>query len=430
LKRRQEVDDLIKAYLSQPQEDNWDKDAFIASVKMNSEPTSGLPKPTPQSQPTPRVNNLTAPSKASFQKVAPASADLSQTKADPPRKKLEPAGVTLEKKEQTKSAMTRLEMKLSRKKTVKPVRTEGSLTDVQIDNSALSPVSAITEGTKETHNTMSLIFKAQAVSSDTRARTTANKSKSSADLLKQAHPVASDKSFTSGSNVRAAIGTIRGDPVAEEPTSVVVTEQAKIKMEEKQVTEKTAFSEEVLNKYRRDIIALKERTQANHRVTSAINRPAVNASGQLTSPEESSSFDKNEVTKEKTWDFVQLRAASLQKTHDKMAELQIAVVSPDDNAREPPPLSPTRESVREVDELLSQTRNWLAQHHQNRHTHVGSTVLTRTGAESMRPSALTMDVPKNVTSPTNPEKSILQELADLKARQMKLSKSNARIGLQ
>jgi hypothetical protein len=48
----------------------------------------------------------------------------------------------------------------------------------------------------------------------------------------------------------------------------------------------------------------------------------------------------------------------------------------------------------------------------------------------MRPSALTMDVPKNFTSPTNPEKSILQELADLKARQMKLSKSNARIGLQ
>jgi hypothetical protein len=129
-------------------------------------------------------------------------------------------------------------------------------------------------------------------------------------------------------------------------------------------------------------------------------------------PEESSSFDKNEVMKE-TKTKTQLATPC-----EKRKELTLAVVSPDENAREPPPpLTPCRQSVSEVNELLSKTRNWLSEHNKARTTSTTSSVKP--------PSLLSKQVDiqrrttRNLASPSATEKSIREELASLKARQVR-----------
>jgi hypothetical protein len=430
--KKHPVDDLIKAYLSQPKDAQLDNEALMSAISPTTLKSPSVqmilksnvlsahaprPQPTPSSQPTPRVNNTSTVSKASSGK-----------KSDPPRKKLEPSAAPVPKTS-AKPTLTRLEQKLAKKKTPVPVQTQDTLSDIQIDRkySALSPISAISEGTMDTINTEALISMAHRVSSDVRKRTDAAKKSSTSDLLARANSIVTDRTpgSTGASEVRASeIYTIEEVSVETDIKTDVEAAQKNVRnkvndlvADGKAQTEapktKDCFKEQ-LDMHRKEINALRSRVNKSA-------SPVIKHHAPPPEPEESSSFDKNDVTKDEKKRFSSSTINPF-TPGAKKNELTIAVVSPDENAREPPPLTPSRESVREVDELLSKTRNWLAQQNKSR-------TAMATASPIKEPSLLsrqvemqfktTRNLASHTASRTMSENSIREELAALKARQIR-----------
>lgn len=459
-KRTAEVDDLIAACLREPKDSKLDKETLISSISAASLCSPSLQKITQSnllSGPTPRAKNVAADSAAStHKKVDPPSTAVSS------QKKLEPSGAS-PGKEVTTSGMTPLEMKLAKKAVLKPLRTDGSFTNMQIDgkNSALSPISNISESTMGTLDTMALISMAQRVSSDVKERTDASKKSSSYDLLKKYG--SSNRiwktSENNGSNARPTIGTLTEVPSVttgeEESRASDKKEQVSKNMEPKKSTLKKNTSEDLLNKY------LPDNTTANlDKLThnGKVKRTDSGASGPLVlSPEESSSFDKSDVMKG-TKTHSMISNAYHRKTSDETTKgLNISISSREENVREPPPpLTPCRESVREVDELLSKTRSWLVRHNEDRKARkdlesikessllesrlASAQFKERTRLEfyigkPVSPPGRTSASSANLSSPNSDvssvsRKSILEELADLKAKQLENSRNSAKVRLE
>lgn len=419
------VDDLIKAYLTQPKDAEIDLSAIspttlqspsvqillksnILSAQPLKSPPTTKSQHTPINQSTPKMSNS-------------ASSKVPQKKADPPQKTLEPSGASISTKISTTPSMSRLEGKLSKDKS-QPIELDTSVNDIHVDreNSAMSPVSAISEGTIDTINTEALISMARRSSSETTKRTAALK-KSSNDLLARANNVASDRSASSGDIHKihnASISTIEEASNESEVTNIL---KAASKAAAKQTSIKVAKASEV-NKFTAKKIELSKENQIQNKASAKTDpcnvqlekhrqeinalRRKLKAAPSPEMPEESSSFDKNEVTKE-------TKGKATIKTPSGKKEPTIAVVTPYENAREPPPpLTPCRKSVNEVDELLSKTRLWLAEHNKSRATDATPSLLARQ-VDFQR------QITRQLASPSTAEKSIREELAALQARQVR-----------
>jgi hypothetical protein len=156
------------------------------------------------------------------------------------------------------------------------------------------------------------------------------------------------------------------------------------------------------------------------------------------STEESSSFDKNDATKGK--EFVLPQAANLVNMAADESESTLCR----DDASEArsttsQPLSPTKKSVRQVDDLLNKSRVWLSRHSETQKSRLSlvpieeSSILARTraGTVQFKERRKVGEIGANVTLPTSQgdivsvssdvsalsRKSIMEELAELKAKQ-------------
>jgi hypothetical protein len=154
-------------------------------------------------------------------------------------------------------------------------------------------------------------------------------------------------------------------------------------------------------------------TVSSHRqaIAATINNTMDSKECETDSPKESSSFDKNEVITD-AQENMPLAFSSLKTPHEKKMDFTVAVVSPDGNVRKtPPPLSPCRQSGREVDELLSKTRNWLDQHSTTRG------IVTTPNEQSLL----------SRQAPVISDRSIREEVETLKARRLKSDRSRQSI---
>jgi hypothetical protein len=334
---------------------------------------------------------------------------------------------------------------------------------MQIDakNSALSPVSNISESTIGTLDTMALISMAQRVSSDVKQRTDAAKKSSPYDLLKKygSSNRIWETTENNGSYVHPTIRTLKEVPsvtaVEEESSASDKKEHVSINKEPKKTTAKKNTSEDLLNKYLPDTTAANLNKLPNN---GKIRRSDSCASGpSVLSPEESSSFDKSDVMKGTKNDSIISTASHRKTSHETMKEINLSISSREANVREPPPpLTPCRESVREVDELLSKTRSWLARHNEDRKARkdlgsIKESSLLKSRLVSVQlkerrrlelnignpvsPTGKSSASPANLASPNSDvssvsRKSILEELADLKAKQMKNPRNSAKIRLE
>ncbi|KAL7515410.1 hypothetical protein ACHAXN_013099 [Cyclotella atomus] len=410
--KKHPVDDLIKAYLAQSKDVQIDNQALMSamsptalkspSVQMLLRSNILSNHPAPKNQPTPRVTNIST-----------------GKKIDPPQKKLEPSFASMSKKENTKPSMTRLEMKLSQGKP-KPIKTEQSLEDLQIDhkNSALSPISAISEGTMDTINTEALISLARRTSSNPVAKV---ENSSDGKDVRSKPVIATIDEASAESEVSNLLKAARKATGREAQKSQVVsqTELARkttpkhaAKPDENNIEQ--AKENKAQNKSKVNLDSYKAQVEKHRQELNALRNKAKGSVPSPELPEESSSFDKNEVTKE-------TKSATQPETPcEKRKEPTVAIVSPDEASREqPPPLIPYRQSVSEVDELLSKTRNWLSEHNKAR------TTTTTTTSSAKQPSLLSRQVDtqrrttRKLASPSATEKSIREELAALKARQVR-----------
>ncbi|KAL3781226.1 hypothetical protein HJC23_003543 [Cyclotella cryptica] len=457
-KSTSEVGNIVTANLSKPKDLPGDKETRVSSISVGKASSPSVHEIA--------KSNLVARSTPAVTKVSADLAVSNRMKVDPPtregfsQKKLEPSGALFGKNESNKSGMTALEMKLANKAVLKPLKTDGSLTNMQIDgkNSALTPVSNISESTMGTLDTMALILMAQRVSSDVKQRTDAAKKAPSYDLLKKYG--SSNRALwedSSSSYPRATISTIKEMPsatAAEEESSDADKRERFWTNKPNETAEKINTCQDQQNKYRPDIAAANSNNLTHN---GKIRRTDSAASGPSFSPEESSSFDKNDVVKGTKKESIISTASPHETTHDKMKELKLSTLSPEENAREPPPpLTPCRESVREVDELLSKTRSWLARHNEDRKARTelssikepsflqsrqasvhftGRSRLEVNTGNPVSPTVGTSASPANLASPNSDvssvsRKSILEELADLKAKQMKNSRRNAKARLE
>ena len=406
-KKKYPVDDLIQAYLSQPRDAHVDQEMLMAAISpsalkspsvqmlLQSNILSSLPvpksEPSRSQLPTPRVNNT-----SDSMKVTPSSSVL---KVDLPKKKVQPSGVSMQNKEHTASStMTPLEKKLSKGKLPSPVQTEDNI-HVDKDNDVLSPVSAISEGTLDTMDTEALISMARRTSSSTR-RTLSSRSTGTIPTITEAPD---DASKASGSTETTVTSTSKPAVITNDATTNTtkpVLTISKARDTTVQSNEKKAQTKVTTKKLGKDCEENKVlRTNTIHHVNEC--------------PQESSSFDKNEVTKDTKRAAVPESDTS--ENRAQITALTSEAVSSEECGRDPPPsLTPCRKSVREVDELLSKTRAWLAHH---------SATQTTNASSCERSSLLSRQVDlqrktvRNLASPANTETSIREELAALKARQ-------------
>lgn len=166
--------------------------------------------------------------------------------------------------------------------------------------------------------------------------------------------------------------------------------------------------------------------------------PAAASLSLSSSTEESSSFDKNDATKGK--EFVLPQAANLVNMAADESESTLCR----DDASEArstasQPVSPTKKSVRQVDDLLNKSRVWLSRHSETQKSRLSlvpieeSSILARTraGTVQFKERRKVGEIGANVTLPTSQgdivsvssdvsalsRKSIMEELAELKAKQ-------------
>ena len=370
--KKHPVDDLIQAYLSTPRNSKMDNDALISAMS-----------PTTLKSPSVQMllnSNLLSPS-AKANSITPTglvTPKANNVSPSPPKKKSELSRAPV------KTTMTPIEKRLSNRNALPPIETYDSMTNMQIDdiNSPISPVSAISEGTNDdTINTDALISMARGrrgiVPSASEMSSVAKKPTPKEPPLFAAIDEGSNESSTKASKESSTT------------TEVSMTEKAAVT---KKATPKASN------------VRVKSK-QAGQRKNKKSQRIVVKKNKAADPPENSSSFDKNEITKENKRSLSPQNAI---ETSREMKEPATVVASLDENARDPPPLTPCRQSVQEVDALLSKTRIWLAEHNRSKASNVnlGSKVDIQRKTNS------------NLTASTS-ELTIREQLEALKVRQTK-----------
>lgn len=369
--KKHPVDDLIQAYLSTPRNSKMDNDALISAMS-----------PTTLKSPSVQMlldSNLLSPS-AKANSITPTglvTPKANNVSPGPPKKKSELTRAPV------KTTMTPIEKRLSNRNALPPIETYGSMTNMQINdiNSPISPVSAISEGTNDdTINTDALISMARGrrgiVPSASDMSSVAKKPTPKEPPLFAAIDEGSNESSTKASK--------------ESSTTTEVS-----------MTEKAAVTKKATPKASNVRIKSKQASQRKNKKSQRI----VEKNKAADPPENSSSFDKNEITKENKRSLSPQNAI---ETSREMKEPVRVVASLDENARDPPPLTPCRQSVQEVDALLSKTRIWLAEHNRSK----ASNVNLGTKVDIQRKTT------SNLTTSTS-ELTIREQLEALKARQTK-----------
>jgi len=372
--KKHPVDDLIHAYLSTPRNSKMDNDALIAAMS----PTT-LKSPSVQML---LKSNLLSPSAKvnTISPSGPVTPKANNVSPSPPQKKPELSRAPV------KNTMTPIEKKLSNRNALPPIETYDSMTNIQIDdiNSPISPVSAISECTNDdTINTEALISMAR--------RRSRGIVPSGSDMSSVAKKPAQKEpplfgAIDEGSNESSTKASKESSTTTEVSTA-----------------KKAAASSKATPKASNVRIKSKEVGKPKNKKSLSI---AVKKNKAADPPEETSSFDKNEVTKENKRTLSPQNATA---TSREIKEPVAVVGSLDENARDPPPpLVPCRQSVQEVDALLSKTRNWLAAHNASKANNGNS--------------ASKVDIQRNTArnlATSASELTIREQLEALKARQTK-----------